>query len=368
MNVLKSHSIISHITGFLLFFSTPLFFAYGHSQIDGASELLASPEYWFFTLYYTIIYFLLSFFVVPKLYERKRYPVFSIIATFLIILTLIIKPFDSLLRYQREMAEPIKELAFKPEPPPDEKFGKMKPPFPLKPAMARSPRVDIIGTFLMIMLIMLVVATESVRKWRLTEQRVIQAEADKVNAELSFLKAQINPHFLFNTLNNIYSLAVNKSEHTADAVMKLSNIMRYVTDEAHETMVPLESEIECIRNYASLQRLRLGENVTINLEVEGDTLNKEIPPLVLMTFVENAFKHGISNREACYVNSKITAQPAFIHFSVENKLFLKQKNIERTGIGIENTKKRLQALYQEKHLLEITEAGGQYKVQLILYS
>jgi len=103
-----------------------------------------------------------------------------------------------------------------------------------------------------------------------------RAEADKANAELSFLKAQINPHFLFNTLNNIYSLAVIKSDVTADSIMKLSNIMRYVTDEATEDFVPLQDELHCLTDYIELQRLRLGKKVTLNYAIAGDPAYKKL--------------------------------------------------------------------------------------------
>src|SRR6202008_3873902 len=108
--------------------------------------------------------------------------------------------------------------------------------------------------FIFIMIIALSTAAVINQQWRLTEQRAIQAEVDKANAELSFLKAQINPHFLFNTLNNIYTLAINNNEHTADSIMKLSNIMRYVTDEVGEDFVPVQNELDCIDNYIELQR------------------------------------------------------------------------------------------------------------------
>lgn len=129
-----------------------------------------------------------------------------------------------------------------------------KPPPP--PANERAgAHFDVVSVFLFFMLVALGVAIQTVERLHNSEKRALQAETDKANAEFSFLKAQINPHFLFNTLNNIYSLAVTESEHTPDAIMKLSNIMRYVTDEVTEDRVPLESEAACIQDYIDLQRL-----------------------------------------------------------------------------------------------------------------
>ncbi len=247
---------------------------------------------------------------------------------------------------------------------------KEKPPF-RENDMRRAPfgpAFDIVSVFLLAMVLLVVIADAAIKQAGLIEQRAIQAEADRANAELSFLKAQINPHFLFNTLNNIYSLAVTKNERTADAVMKLSNIMRYVTDGGDETMVPLQNENDCITDYISLQKLRLGDDFPIEFSVSGDVTGKTIPPLSLMTFVENAFKHGVSNHEQNNIIFKIVAQDKYIHFFAKNRLFSTARNTERTGIGIENTKKRLNVLYPEKHVLVIETKDGFYTVDLILYS
>jgi two-component system, LytTR family, sensor kinase len=131
--------------------------------------------------------------------------------------------------------------------------------------------------------------------------------------------------------------------------------------------VPLEAEIDCINNYISLQKLRLGESCTIYFSVTGMVIGKKIPPLMLMTFVENAFKHGISHHEQTVLAFTIAAEDAYIYFFTKNKLFAKARNIERIGIGIANTKKRLVVLYPEKHILTIKESAGEYEVALTLY-
>jgi two-component system, LytTR family, sensor kinase len=301
------------------------------------------------------------------LYAAKKWLLFSVAILMLLAATIIIKPFDSIVHFSRKDNSPQEMLIKQGDKPfdgpgryPFRKSGRRKGPF--------GPAFDIVSVFLLGMVLLVVIADAAVKKANFTEQRALQAEAERIKAELSFLKAQINPHFLFNTLNNIYSLAVTKSEHTADAVMKLSNIMRYVTDGANETWAPLQDEKECIADYISLQKLRLGQNFPVEFLVSGDIDRKTIPPLSLMTFVENAFKHGISNHEQNSITFKILAQDKYIHFSATNKLFLTERNTERTGIGIENTKKRLQVLYPEKHVLNIDAKDGFYTVDLILYS
>ncbi|GAB2986350.1 hypothetical protein GCM10027049_27100 [Mucilaginibacter puniceus] len=226
------------------------------------------------------------------------------------------------------------------------------------------------STFIFILIMALSTASKTVQQWKLTERRIAQAEADKASAELSFLKAQINPHFLFNTLNNIYSLILTGSENAADSVMKLSNIMRYVTDDVTHDFVPLQSEIDCINDYIELQRLRIGKNSPIEFTVSGDPKRKVIAPLVLMTFVENVFKYGISKREHSPIFIKIEVSDISISFFCENLVFINKGETENpsTGIGIKNTVQRLKHLYPDKYILDIVNDSKEYKVSLTLQS
>jgi hypothetical protein len=335
--------------------------------MESSVKLFLSPPYWIFILYYLCIYFLLSFFIIPRLYLKSKIIGLLAVLLVLVAITAVIKPFDGLMHYDGDKGLMDHFKKEHPFPPSNTSFNN-PPPGDNKDMHKKGPKFDILSISLLLMVLMLVIADHAVKNSRATEQRALQAEADKANAELSFLKAQINPHFLFNTLNNIYSLAVTKSEHAPDAIMRLSNIMRYVTDEANETMVPLQDEIDCINDYISLQKLRLGENFIIEFIVTGNAMGKQIPPLVLMTFVENAFKHGVSNHEQTSIIFKILVQDKYIHFFGQNKLFQTPRNAERTGVGIENTMKRLKVLYPEKHLLKIAEENGSYEVELVLYS
>ena len=364
MTSLKISAVVSYIIGIITFFSVPLIFVYSRSNISGARELFLSNQYWLFILYYLCIYFLLSKVVLPVFYEKRRYILLAVVMIAFLLSAVYIKPFDRLMRLSGD-SRVMKNIN---EKPPSPSMHEPPGPRPPKPGVNQriSPPFDIVSVFLLVMLILIVISTESVKRWRMTEQRAIQAEAEKAHAELSFLKAQINPHFLFNTLNNIYSLAVTKDDKASDAIMKLSNIMRYITDDANEVMVSLKSEIDCINNYIGLQKMRFGQNCMIQFSVSGNIENKTIPPLTLMTFVENAFKHGISNHEQTNIIIKVSAVNNSIHFFEQNTVFAKSVNMERTGIGIENTKKRLQALYPDKHLLKIEKNDKLYIVELIL--
>ncbi len=234
---------------------------------------------------------------------------------------------------------------------------------------SRRPKVDIISVTLFFLVIALSITILIVKRWKLALEQAARAETDKVNAELSFLKAQIDPHFLFNTLNNIYSLAVMKDDNTAESIMKLSNIMRYVTDEAKDNFVSLRNETNFISNYIELQRLRLGSKVTLDFAVSGNLRDKLIAPLILITFIENVFKYGISNSEPSTIKIDLKADNNTINFFCRNKMYpLKQHTdlTEGTGIGILNATKRLDYLYTGKYHLDIKKDDGYYSVNLIL--
>lgn len=198
-------------------------------------------------------------------------------------------------------------------------------------------------------------------------ERLKKTEIEKANAELSYLKAQINPHFLFNTLNSIYALAIQKNEKTADAVVKLSDMMRYVLNDSNTNFVSLEKEINYISNYIELQRMRLTSNVKLSYTLKGNIFDKTIAPLVLIPFIENAFKHGVNSEENSDIDIRITVLETELILMVKNNCVLANNNdLNKSGLGIENTKQRLKLLYPQQHQLNITEAGNCFIVTLSL--
>ncbi|MGI8635564.1 MAG: sensor histidine kinase, partial [Segetibacter sp.] len=194
-----------------------------------------------------------------------------------------------------------------------------------------------------------------------------EIENEKLATELSFLKSQINPHFLFNTLNNIYSLALVKSEATADAVLKLSSIMRYVLSETKHDTVPLDKEIQFIKHYIELQKVRLTDKVTIEFNVQGETEGKQIAPLLLIPCVENTLKYGVSTKEKSRLFFEIKTDANTIYFTAINDMISYDKGSENnTGIGIRNTERRLELLYPGKHRLDVHQENKQFIVNLTL--
>lgn len=196
----------------------------------------------------------------------------------------------------------------------------------------------------------------------------LKLQMDNLNLELAFLKSQINPHFLFNTLNNVYSLALHKSDRTADIVLKLSDLMRYTLYESNIPQISLSEEVKFVNNYIDLERIRHSSKVTITFEVSGSYEDLYIAPLIIFPFIENAFKHGIN---ASMGNSWVV-----IKLMVENdvlKVFIRNSKIPGNksssyvgGIGITNTKKRLSLLYANNYDLSIDETDDTFSINLFI--
>ncbi|MBL0744739.1 sensor histidine kinase [Chryseolinea lacunae] len=186
------------------------------------------------------------------------------------------------------------------------------------------------------------------------------------SAEMGTLKSQINPHFLFNTLNNIYALAIReKSPSSASAILKLSGMMRYVVTETMGDRVSLEKEISYINDYIELQRMRLTSNVHLSYQVAGVIGGQRIAPLVLIPFIENAFKHGVNPDQAAYLSIRIDIHENALVLVVENQKVKFSHDLHgKSGVGIENTKARLALLYPRKHFLSLSDDPDTYRVQL----
>jgi two-component system LytT family sensor kinase len=384
---LKTFSVIIHIACWLLFMALPLLFVNGRNGSSSLLVLLASPYYWLFCLTYIALFYLNSCLMFPLFFLKKKYIDYAIICVCLLSALYFLKPFERLLRnsegwrsnmamQQAKAPGQFDNPNFGPPPnsngqtPPRDslfKSNRQPPQFGQHWQGGKRKHFDTISLFLFLMIMALSTAIKTVQQWQLTEQRAISAEAEKANAELSFLKAQINPHFLFNTLNNIYTLAITNNANTAESIMKLSNIMRYVTDDVTENFVSLQSEVDCIVDYIDLQRLRLGSKTTVNFNITGTIAQQKIAPLLFMTFVENVFKYGVSKQHKSAIDINLHAAEGIITFMCVNPIFERKEHIERTGIGIVNTKQRLEHLYPGKHVLNIADDNDLFTVVLTLY-
>ncbi|NLP58542.1 sensor histidine kinase [Lutibacter sp. B1] len=219
-----------------------------------------------------------------------------------------------------------------------------------------------------IILLLLFTVSTSIKlgiEWYKIEKQKVVIESQKVNSELSFLKAQLNPHFLFNSLNSIYSLANKKSDQTTYAIVTLSELMRYMIYETNKEFISLQKEIDYIKNYILLQNLRLKDSSGVRFNVHGN-LDHSIEPLLLISFIENAFKYGTDYTGKTDINIKIKVEKNILTLSVSNYISLNEKNDLNSGIGIHNIKSRLNLLYPNSHTLKIKEYDNLFEVELLL--
>lgn len=204
------------------------------------------------------------------------------------------------------------------------------------------------------------------------QKRVTDLEKSQLETELLFLKSQISPHFFFNTLNNIYSLSVEKSNKTPKIVLKLSELMRYMLYDTRSQKQSLENEILCIQNYLDLERIRNDDRLEIDMSISGDIHDKEISPIILLTFIENAFKHGVNkNTGKVKINISFDVIDDFLHFTISNptpEFTLHTDNFNKSsGIGIENVKKRLELGYnKDDYKLSFKNKNNIFVVKLII--
>ena len=200
------------------------------------------------------------------------------------------------------------------------------------------------------------------------KHRLNQLQKEKAETELKALKGQINPHFL-NSLNSIYSLALNHSDKTPEIVLKLSDIMRYIIYEANVDRVKLTKEIQYLKDYIELQKLRTDNRATITFEISGDPENIRIAPLLFFPLIENSFKHGIKGATSqSFVFIKLQMTDEFVTLTVENNKGITDdvEKKEYKGIGLANVKKRLEMTYPGSHQLKITNGNETFKVELTI--
>ena len=199
------------------------------------------------------------------------------------------------------------------------------------------------------------------------EMELKELEAKQAQAELNLLKSQVNPHFLFNSLNSIYSLILSNSDIAADAVMKLSDLMRYLLESSKKRKVLVKNEFEFLQNYIDLEKIRLGKKAKVQSSFKGDLSGKIISPLLLIAFIENCFKHGISaNSKENEITISVELNENSVSLKTINNIAPQRINpsVKKSGTGIENVKKRLELLYPSKHRLEIKSDESEFVVNL----
>lgn len=186
----------------------------------------------------------------------------------------------------------------------------------------------------------------------------------QLKTELNFLKTQIQPHFFFNTLNNLYALSLEKSDHAPKVILKLSEIMQYVLYDVRVAKISLLKEINYIHNYLELERLRYGDSIKSKLDISGDIDKVKVPPLLFLPFIENCFKHGAKNNNSFLININFEKKNKELIFNVVNNFNINNNIVGKHGIGIQNVKRRLELLYKENFSLYTNITNNKYVVTL----
>ena len=327
--------VFIHITVWILYLALPYFgpgFPFNEDR--------------FLTRFYSSItfigYFYLNYFIlIPKFFTKKKYLLFTLITLIFLVFLVYFSAFIS-----KPPQEFIRGL--------NKGFIDERPNF---------VRFRFIGLFLTFFLGSM--ALKLFQNWNKREKQLKDAENERIKSELSFLKYQVSPHFLFNTLNSVYSLAVEKSKKTPDVVLKLSELMRYMLYTSSQRFVNLRDEVKHIKSYIELQKLRLFDVVKVDLIIKEKNLDHKIEPMLLIPFVENTFKYGISYSEQCDIIISVKTENNVLIFESKNTVFDKKVDTEQdTGIGLKNVKRRLEILYPNSHELSLTEKNNIYKVKL----
>jgi len=221
------------------------------------------------------------------------------------------------------------------------------------------------GRFLFIMAIS--VAIKVTTSWYIVEAQRRELERNRSEAELQNLKSQLNPHFLFNTLNNIYSLIAFSPEKAQEAVHELSRLLRYVLYESNQSTITVGKDLAFIRNYVELMRIRLPEHVELKTDIETDSPETSIAPLLFISLIENAFKHGVSNNKPSFIHIKIKTDQSRIECVIRNSYFPKDNQDKSgSGIGLLNLQKRLQLLYPGKYTFTYGQQNDSYVSELCI--
>lgn len=353
----KIYTYLPHILGSLLFLSIPVLSSPDFNSGEPLFSLVPFQKSFFSHVLLLLFFYLNYGYLIPTFYFSKKLTVFFAL---IVVCYAVIAITPSLVfreQWPQQMQSPPEMKTNFPEikmPPPT---GMPKQPAEFSRFRAMRPiEGSTLFQFLLVFFVSLLLRIN---------QRLTDIQSEKLNTEIAYLKAQINPHFLFNTLNSLHALAITKSDDAPEAIVKLSSLMRYVVTESSEDYVPLQDEIEYVKNYISLQKLRMDNSIDFQFEIKGNTDNKVISPLLLIPFIENAFKYGINPDEESAIAILIHITQNEVLLNVKNKkVSIDLPESEKSEKGTENTLKRIKHLYPDKHEITFHETDDTFEVNL----
>lgn len=349
MNFLKNkiEKWLPHFSGLLLFLILPIF------VFDRNNE---RAIYWMYNYYYQLALMVVAFYInylviIPRFFFSKKRVYFFIILFFFTFLLLTISQF--LYNYfQLENLSP-NNIPGESVPPRRSRFG-------LHPKL-----ID--NFFLFLIVLGFSSGMAIIQHLRKNESKQKEIEKARVDSELAFLKNQISPHFFFNALNNIYGLIAIDSDKAQQAVEKLSGLMRYLIYDSNIDTIELQKEFDFTSKYIELMQQRLSAKIKLNVNIPPKIQEGQIPPLLFIPFIENAFKHGISYRENSFISIQLKTDNNNVVFDCKNSVPVKNEQKDtKGGVGIANIRKRLELIYGDLFKLDISTVDREYHVQLIV--
>lgn len=343
-----------------LLFASPLLFG----RFEDSIEWDHIFNVWLNFLPLVVLFLVNRFVLLPTLFFKNKRPLYFILASLLIIFLSITvnvtkekdKPNFPPQRAQqtRKDLPPPGHLERDLPRPPDFKHGNRNP----KP-------IPVYANFLILAVLLVGFDTglQISMRWSNLEQEKFKLQKENVENQLAFLRNQVSPHFFMNTLNNIHALVDIDSEEAKESIVKLSNLMRHLLYDSEERETPIKKEIEFIQSYIELMRLRFTDKVSIAVEIPNKIPDKTIPPLLFTSLLENAFKHGISYKNTSFIKIQMSFTEDHLNFNIENSNHSKATE-DSSGIGVENTKKRLNLLYKNLYDLTISDTKEKFAVNL----
>ena len=367
-----------------LLFATPLLSLYVRTISDSEATFNWTEVFivWRRFAIFLVLFLIHNFFLAPLLvHQRKRVIYVSIVA--IVIAAFMFFQCNSRPDFKGPMEHkpmghkpPMEQTDRHQQPyfnkPPRAMDGERPPfdgPFPqMRQRNAPPPIVgerDILAIIVLILMFGANLGIKSYFRSRDDRKRLEKLERENLEQQLEYLRYQINPHFFMNTLNNIHALVDINPEQAKDTILELSKMMRFVLYEGNKQGVPLSRELDFIRHYVTLMQLRYTNKVKITLDLPQSSSDRQIPPLILITFIENAFKHGISYQHPSFIEISVSEHDDAMHFSCRNSKGEKP-NEEKGGVGLANIRKRLNLLYGHDYALRIKNDVDTYSVELSL--
>ena len=352
----------------LVAFMAPIISLYVHNTLDEQQPFEWDEALFVCRIYalYFVIFCVHNFLLAPLLvYKNKKTHYFVIVVAIV-----------ALFFFYQKLSRPAEDIFDLGDPPPTEQPAHAQPPAPpphQRPGHRQKPPVlvgehDFVRTTMLVLIFGMNLGIKLYFKSYRDREQMEQLEQENLRQQLAFLKYQISPHFFMNTLNNIHALVDIDPERAQESIVVLSKLMRYLLYESNQDMVPLAKEIAFTNNYIALMRMRFSDVVQINVQIphtDGlSTPDGEVPPLLLITFIENAFKHGISYQQESRINILLTTNQQELHFFCENTNNHAANIEQQGGVGLDNIRKRLNIIYQENYRLLIKENEQLYTVQL----